>query len=46
MVKGHYLQLWSHPPSFHNFKWFNFKAATAHHPVIDKEVDKLIQEYI
>ena len=34
VVKGHHLELWSHPPLFHNFKWFNIKAAADHHPVI------------
>ena len=41
MVKGHHLLLRSHP-LFCNFKWFNIKAATSHHPVIQKEVDELL----
>ena len=42
MVRGHHLQLRSHPPLFHNFWHFNVKAAAAHHPVIQKEVDELL----
>ena len=42
MVWGHHLQLRSHPPSFHDFQHFNVKAAAAHHPVIQKEVDELL----
>ena len=42
MVKGHDLQLRSHPLLFHNFKWFNIKAAAAHHPIIQKEMDELL----
>ena len=42
MVWGHHLQLRSHPPLFHNFWHFNVKAAAAHHPVIQKEVDELL----
>ena len=41
MVRGHHLQLRSHPPLFCAFWHFNFKAAAAHHPVIQKEVDEL-----
>ena len=41
MVQGHHLQLWSHPPLSHNFQQFNVKTATIHHPIIQKEVDKL-----
>ena len=41
MVKGQHLQL-SHPPLFYNFKWSNIKVAAAHHPVIQKEVNKLL----
>ena len=44
MVKGHHLQLRCHPHLFHNFKQFNIKAATAHHPVIQKEVDELLDK--
>ena len=42
MVKGHHLQLRSHPPLLYNFKQFNIKAAVAHHPIIKKEVDQLL----
>ena len=42
MVRGHHLQLRSHPPLFHNFWQFNVKVAAAHHPVIQKEVDELL----
>ena len=42
MVWGHHLQLRSHPPLFHGFQPFNVKAAAAHHPVIQKEVDELL----
>ena len=42
MVEGLHLQLRSCPPLFCNFKWFNIKAAIAHHPVIQKEVDELL----
>ena len=42
MVQGHYLQLKSCPPLFHDFWHFNVKAAAAHHPVIQKEVDELL----
>ena len=42
MVKGHHLQLWCHPPLFHNFKWFNIKAARAYHPFIPKELVELL----
>ena len=38
MVKGHYLKLRSCSPLFCNFKWFNIKAAAAHHPIILKVV--------
>ena len=40
MVWGHHLQ--SHPPLFHNFQQFNVKVASAHHPIIKKEVDELL----
>ena len=40
-VLGHHLQLRSHPPLFHDFQHFNVKAAAAHHPVVQKEVDEL-----
>ena len=42
MVRGHHLQLRSHPPLFRDFWHFNVKAAAAHHPVIQKEVDELL----
>ena len=42
MVKGHYLQLRSHPPLFCDFRWFNIKAALAHHSIIQKEIDELL----
>ena len=42
MVKGHHLLLRSHSPLFCNFKWFSIKAAAAHHPIIQKEVDELL----
>ena len=42
MVKGHHLQLWSHPPLFCNFQQFNVKVATNDHPIIQKEVDELL----
>ena len=38
------LQLRSHPPLFHDFWHFNVKAAAAHHPVIQREVDELLSE--
>ena len=41
-VQNCHLQLRSHPPLFHNFWHFIFKAAAAHHPVIQKEVDELL----
>ena len=42
MVWGHYLQLQSHPSLFQDFHQFNVKVATAHHPIIQKEVDELL----
>ena len=42
MVWGHHLQLRLCPPLFHDFWHFNVKAAAAHHPVIQKEVDELL----
>ena len=39
---SHHLQLWSQPPFFCYFWQFNVKAATAHHPIIQKEVDELL----
>ena len=34
MVRGHHLQLWSHPPMFHNFWQYNVKVASTPHPII------------
>ena len=42
MVWGHHLQIWFHPPLFHNLWQFKVKAATTHNPIIQKEVDKLL----
>ena len=42
MVRGHHLQLESHPPLLWEFWQFNVKVAAAHHPVIQKEVDELL----
>ena len=42
MVWGHHLQLRSHPSLFRNFRHFNVKAAAAHYPVMQKEVDELL----
>ena len=42
MVKCQHFQLKSHPSLFHNFEWFNLKAATYHHPVIQKELHELL----
>ena len=42
MVQGHHFQLRSYPPLFHNFKWFNIKAAAVDHPIIQKEVHELL----
>ena len=41
MVQGCHLQLRSCPPLFRNFWQLNLKAAAAHHPIIQKEVDEL-----
>ena len=46
MVQGHHIQLRSHPPLFRDFWHFNVKAAAAHHPIIQKEVDELAKEAI
>ena len=40
MGQGHHLKIRSCPPLFHNFQWFNIKAAADHHPIIQKEVDE------
>ena len=42
MVGGHHLQLWFHSPLFCNFQQFNIKVATAHHSILQKEVDELL----
>ena len=42
MVWGHHLQLRSCPPLFCDFWHFNFKAAAAHHLVVQKEADELL----
>ena len=42
MAQGHHLQLRSCPPLFCNFWQLNVKAAAAHHPIIQKEVDELL----
>ena len=39
---GHHIQLRYHPPLFCNFWQFNVKAAVAHHPIIQKEVEELL----
>ena len=44
MVQGHHLQLRSCTPLFHNCWQFNVKVATAHHPIIQKEVDELLSK--
>ena len=41
MVQGHYFQLRSFPALFCNFQQFSSKVAAAHHPIIQKEVDKM-----
>ena len=42
MVLGHHLLHRSCPPLFCDFRHFNVKAAAAHHPVIQKEVDEIL----
>ena len=42
MIWGHHLQLRSCPPLFHDFWQFNVKAAAAHHPVIQRDIDELL----
>ena len=42
MGKVHHFMLRSHPLLFCNFKQLNIKAATAHHPIIKKEVDEIL----
>ena len=41
MGLDHHLHLKCHPSFLHNLQQFNVKAATAHHSVIQKEVDEL-----
>ena len=41
-VKGHHLQLRSHPSLFHSIWQFNVKVAAAHDPNIQKEVDEVL----
>ena len=45
-VKGHHLQLRCHPPLVYNFKWFNSKVATAHHPVIQKDMEEILAKVV
>ena len=42
LVKGYHLQLQKWPPLFSNFKRFSIKAAAAHCPVIQEEVQEHI----
>ena len=42
MVEGHHLQPRHYLPLFHNFKWFNMKAAAAQHSVIQKKLERLL----
>ena len=42
MVEDHHLQHRSHPSLFHNFKQFNIKVGTVYHPVIQKELYKIL----
>ena len=42
MVKCHHLHLRCHSPLFCNYKQFDINTATAHHPVIQKEVDEIL----
>ena len=42
MVQGHHLQLSLCLAFFCNFRLFNGKAAAAHHPIIQNEVDDLL----
>ena len=42
MTKGHHLQLRCNCPFICIIKWFNIKAAMAHHPTIQKEMNKLL----
>ena len=44
MVQGHHLQLRSCPPLFHNFWQSNVKVASAHHPIIQRQVDELLSK--
>ena len=42
MDQGHHLQLRSCPSLLPNFWQFNVKAAAAHHPIFQKEMDELL----
>ena len=44
MVWDHHLQLRAQSFLFHNFWQFSVKAAAAHHPIIQKEVDELLSK--
>ena len=44
MGQGHHLQLRSCPQVFQNFWQCNVKAAAAHHPIIQKQVDRLLSK--
>ena len=44
MVKGHYLQLSCYCLLFCTFKWFNINATSAYYPVIQRDVDKLLDK--
>ena len=44
MVQGHHLQLRSHCPLCHNLWQFSAKAAAAHLPIIQKEVNELLSK--
>ena len=44
MVKGHHHQLRCCPPAIHNFRQFNVKATQAHHAIIQKYVDELLDK--
>ena len=41
MVKGHLLQLRSHPPLFCNSKQLSIKGGVTQHPVMQREADEL-----
>ena len=44
MVKDHHFQYRTNPTLFYTFNWFNIKAAAAHHPIIQKELDELLSK--